>query len=398
MALTRGMTWLLLACLLTLTAVAGIRTPLLSEMGDELALAGGAVGAITSVFGLGRIVANLPAGWIADRYPPIVGVGIATTLMAAGSLSIAFAPGIVVLLIGVGAVGIASAMMNTTAMTTLTRGAAPGRRGQAMARYSTSLMTGQIIGPALAGIGAGVLSWRGTHLVASAVAVTLAVVALVYTLARRRAAEAVPGGGGATPGTALDPAGTGLPDMTRWQLAVVSSISFAVFFAMGALPQTLIPVIGAGELGLPVQVVGFALAASAVARILGATISGRIADRRSRRAALLPSLIVLAASSLLLVGPLSWGTWLAALLVFSLASSGVAIAGTLIGDLSAPERLGRRMGVYRTTGDVGLFLGPLCCGVLYELLGRGAAVVTIAGVVAVVTVLAYIALPRPRTI
>lgn len=394
MALTRGMTWLILAGLLILTAVAGIRSPVLAEMGADLALTGGALGAITAVFGLGRIVANLPAGWIADRYPPVAGITLAATLMAAGSLAVALAPGLPVLLAGVGAVGVASAMMNTTAMTSLTRAAPPGRRGQAMARYSASLMTGQIIGPAAAGIAAGLISWQWTHVGAAAIAVGFAVVAVVYALVRHSAARSVASSPPAPPAAATPDGG----DMTTAQLAVVSAISFAVFFAMGALPQTLIPLIGADELGLPVQLIGLALAVSAVARIVGATISGRIADRFSRRAALLPSLVLLAGSSLLLVGPLSWGTWLAALLVFSVASSGVAIAGAVIGDLSAPARLGRRMGAYRTTGDIGLFVGPLCCGLLYELAGRWAAVTAIAAVVGVVTVLAFIALPRHRTI
>lgn len=395
MGLTRGMTWLLLAGVLILTAVANIRSPLLPEIGSDLALAGGGLGAITSVFGLGRMIANIPAGWIIDRYPPVVGVTLAATLMAAGSGAVALAPNLPSLLAGVGAVGVASAVMNTTAMTGITRAAAPGRRGQAMARYSASLMTGQIIGPAAAGIAAGLLSWRWTHAAGAALAVAVAAIAITYILLRRTTPPTVAPSPAAPAVGAVRPDGA---DMTTAQLVVVSGISFAVFFAMAALPQTLIPLIGVDELGLPVQMVGFVLAISAVARILGATISGHIADRYSHRAAILPSLTVLAASSVVLIGPLSWVSWLAALLLFSVASSGVAIAGAVIADLSAPARLGHRMGVFRTTGDVGLFVGPLCCGFLYEIAGRWAAVSAIAAVIAVVTVLAFIGLPRRRTI
>lgn len=384
---------LIIALFLT-TAISSLRIPLLPEIGAQLDVGSGEIGVITAVFGFGRIITNIPAGRIADRLSPALSSLFAALFMTAGTTVIALAPGFAQLLVGIAITGSASAMMNTTAMTTLTRSAAPGKRGAAMATYSTSLMTGQIVGPALAGVSAAVLSWRITHGIGAGIALAIALTMLVLWLNDGRSRRAAASRSGSDLVAAGTPVDDSVPDMRRIHLVAVSSVSFAVFFSLSALPQTVLPLIAANELRLPVEQIGFAIGASAIARIIGARIAGRIADVYSRRAALIPSLILLAASPLLIALPLGWGGWLAALMLISLASSGAAIAGTVIGDLSRPARLGARMGIYRTLGDVGLLVGGLVCGLSYELGGRLPTALLAAGICAAATVLACIILPR----
>jgi MFS family permease len=58
------------------------------------------------------------------------------------------------------------------------------------------------------------------------------------------------------------------------------------------MPQTLIPVLGAEDLDLDAAAIGLALGLGGVARMLGAALTGVVSDRFSRRAALLPCLVL----------------------------------------------------------------------------------------------------------
>jgi MFS family permease len=82
--------------------------------------------------------------------------------------------------------------------------------------------------------------------------------------------------------------------------------------------------------------------------------------------------------SLLIPSP-TLATWLAALALLSLGSSGIAVAATIIADRVPAETVGRRLGTFRFTGDFGLLVGPAVCGLLYQHSGRAAAMlVTVA--------------------
>lgn len=87
-----------------------------------------------------------------------------------------------------------------------------------------------------------------------------------------------------------------------------------------------------------------------------------------------------------LVLPLTVPGWFVVSTLLSVASAGAAVAGAVIGDRSAPVLVGRRMGVFRTTGDVGLLAGPAVGALVHDQLGRPATGVLVGVVVALVAV------------
>ncbi|WP_150461432.1 MFS transporter [Nesterenkonia ebinurensis] len=381
----------IVGALFLLTAVAFMRTPLLPDMGEELQLSATQIGLIMTFFGLGRVVTNFPAGWLADRVSSSVLSLSSAALMAVGTYAVAFGQLLSVILVGVTVVGIASASMSTVAMTSLTREAPPNRRGQAMAIYSTSLMAGQMLGPALAGFAAAAFTWRVTHSVAASLAVVvLLTIAAIAWRSARRSATAVAAGGAAKP--------VEQPDLlTPWSMAAVCLIAFTVFFTMGGLLFTVAALIADEELGMSTVVIGLGLGLAGFARIVGANISGKIADSVSRRAAILPSLIVLAVSPLMFI-PLNTVTWFIGVTIFAFATSGVAIASTVIADRSPKRVLGRRMGLYRALGDLGLFMGPVTIAAVYEHTDRLWTMVVLAAVTVIVMALTTKALGNRTSI
>jgi DHA1 family multidrug resistance protein-like MFS transporter len=344
-----------------------MRAPLLPEIGRDLRVGAADLAFLTTAFAVGRLVMDLPAGRLADRLPPgrvLAGTGLgvavsAAVLGTAGTLAQALA--------AMFFLGVASSLTNTTGMTLFATSAPPERRGAAMAGFSMALMTGQTLGPAVGGLVAGLGGWRAAQGVAAAIGVGVMIVCLRPRAGRER------------PAATHGPSESGDAGLSRLQTAVLASVPFAVFFTLGALPQTLLPVIGSADLSLSASVIGLALGAGGIVRFAGSALAGAVSDRVSRKAALVPSLLVMAGAVAILAARPTIASWLTAIILLSIASSGIAVAATIIADNVPAGTVGRRLGTFRFTGDFGLLAGPAVTGLLYQHSGRAPAMLVTAG-------------------
>ena len=357
--------------------VAFSRVPLLPEIADDLSLSTQSVSMITVGFAIGRLIMDLPAGRIADRLHPLISMGVTGVGIALAAALIASAGTLAVAVVGSALLGLVSAQTNTSAMKAYATRGRRGARGRSMATYSTVLTTGQTLGPAFGGILAGLFGWRAAQGAGAAVGVVVVVICLVVwrrALARRRAEEIAAEAGEPPPAAAPDapPAAAGR-GLRRAELVALAGVSFAIFFTLGGVLQTLAPLIAADALGLGPAVIGAAIGLGGLTRVVGAFVTGRISDTVSRKAALIPGLAVTAAGCALLIPQPTRGTWVAAVLLVTFGSSGVAVAATMIADRVPAGTLGRHLGPYRFMGDVGLFAGPALGGLLAEHVGREAA-------------------------
>jgi MFS family permease len=361
-----------------------MRAPLLPEIGRDLRIGAADLAFLTTAFAVGRLVMDLPAGRLADGRPPArvlagTGLGVAISAALLGS-----ADTFTVALAGMFCLGLASSLTNTTGMTLFATGASAERRGASMAAFSMALMTGQTLGPAVGGIVAGLASWRAAQGVAVAIGIGVLVVCLLAPAGTATRREARGGG----------PEHDGL---SRVQALVLASVPFAVFFTLGALPQTLLPVIGSGDLELTPTVIGIALGVGGIVRFVGSAVTGRLSDQVSRKAALVPSLVVMAGSVAILAPPPTVATWLLTIVLLSIASSGIAVAATIIADQVPAATVGRRLGTFRFTGDLGLLAGPALTGLLYQHAGRASAMLLTAGVLAACAAATAFLVAEPTT-
>jgi MFS family permease len=361
-----------------------MRAPLLPEIGRDLEIGAADLAFLTTGFAVGRLAMDLPAGRVADRLAPgrtLAGSGLG---VAASALILGTAQTFLQALVGMFFLGAASSLTNTTGMTLFATSAPAARRGAAMAAFSMALMTGQTLGPGVGGMLGGLGGWRLAQAVAVAIGIGVTVACLLAPAGRRRAPEprAENDGGG--------------PGLTRVQAAALAAVPFAVFFTMGALPQTLIPVIGSDDLELSTSVIGLALAVGGAARFAGSAVAGAISDRVSRKAALIPSLLIMAGAVAILALPPTLTTWLLAIVLLSTASSGIAVAATIIADNVPAATVGRRLGAFRFTGDFGLLAGPAVTGLLYQHAGRAPAMLVTAAVVGATALAALLIVPGAR--
>ena len=373
------------SAVMVLTALAFFRVALLPEFGAELEMSTFQLGAVTTVFALGRLVADLPGGHFADRLPAGRLMAISSVGVAVGSLVLGLSGSPLPVYLSALLMGLASATTNATGMTYFSHAGGAEHRGTSMAIFSAGLLGGQALGPAVAGLVAAAAGWRFAMYLAAGVA---GVVSILIVAGARRSDH--------TPASAANrPARGGGGDAPRpVVMMVLQSVSFAVLLTLGAVPQTLVPLIGSDDLGLGAAAIGLALGAGGFARFVGTLVGGRLSDRLSRKAALVPGLLVQAAGVGLLAFPPTTATWLVAIVVMSLASYAIPVAATILGDLSDPARVGTQLGRFRFVGDLGLIVGPISISALYEGGGRAAAFVTVAAVLSVVGLLCLRVLPE----
>ncbi len=340
------------------------RIPLLPDIGSDLSLTAGEIGLLTTAFGLGRLLTDLPAGRLADAVVPTVGLTGAGLLLALSCAVLASAEAFAVALGASALIGCASALTNTTGMYVFATAADAHRRGASMAIYVTALMSGQMVGPALGGAIGSVAGWRPAIAVSAAIGAGVAAVCGVLWWR----AHAGPRPAVRTAHAHSDSAttATGPP---RRELFALALAPFATFFGMAGLTQTLIPLIGNGELDFSASAIGLAIGAGAALRFVSAWVAGVASDRLSRRVVLVPSLVLMAAGAAVLALASNVVTWGASILLVALGSSGVSVAAAAVADRVPAPELGRELGVFRLVGDLGLVLGPIVTGFIYQASG-----------------------------
>jgi MFS family permease len=372
---------------LVLTAIAFFRIALLPEFGRDLSMSTFQLGMLTTTFGIGRLVADLPGGYFADRIRARRLMAVSAGGVAVGSLILGLSVVVLGVYVAAFVLGISSATTNATGMTFFSNVGGAGHRGTSMAVFSAALLGGQAAGPAVAGLLSSAGGWRLTMFVATGAALAMAFV-LLATQSNQ------PSSTPASPARLSPPESRAGPPVAS--LAVLHTVSFAVFLTLGAVPQTLVPLIGADDLGLSTAAIGLALGLGGLGRFVGTILGGWLSDRISRKAALVPGLIGQAAGVALLALEPSLIAWLSAIVIMSLASFAVPVAATIVGDLTEPDQVGTRLGRFRFAGDIGLITGPLVVSALFEGVGRAAAFGFVALVLTVTAILSSRLLPDRR--
>lgn len=364
-----------------ITVAAFLRPPLLPEIGRDLRLSALGLGALGSVFAVGRLAADIPAGRLSDRIEPGRMMMIAATLVAAGSLLLSASPTALIAYGSVLVLGAGSTWTLTTAQAYFAN-APRARRGAAMSVFAGALLTGQAIGPVVGGGIGSFFDWR----VAMAAG---AVIALVVTIPFFWIHGDSPSGHVAR--------GEGASDVDHATPLVLGIIYLlpAVQFSIGAaMIQTVIPIVADLELGLSVGIVGAALGIGGVARLAAALVAGRVMDRSGRRPALIPGLALQVAG----VGLFTFWSgivsmWISIVLV-SFGSISVNVGTAMLADLSEGGRLGPRLGAFRLTGDAAFLVAPALAGWLLDTNGRMAATTPLLALTAAVLIGAILWVPE----
>ncbi len=176
--------------------------------------------------------------------------------------------------------------------------------------------------------------------------------------------------------------------------AGVFAVTFAGLVAVGAVLPVL-PRYVHGPLDAGNVAVGVVIGSYAVTGLLLRPFSGRLADRRGRKPAVLLGSAVVAAAGFLYLLPLGVPGLIAARLLLGAGEGTVFTAGSAwIVDIAPPERRGRVIGLYGLAVWSGLSVGPLVGELLLNASGY-TAVWIFAGAAPLVGAIVALRLPDP---
>ena len=322
-----------------------VLSPILSDVADDFGVSVAAAGQLRILAAPLAVAAALVAGRMLTRYSPRALLGVASALVAVGSIASAAAPSFALLAVAQVPLWIGIATILTAGIAATASWSAPERRTRVVARALAGPPTAWILGMPVIGVVAEV-QWRLAFLALPLPAALLALLAVVSR----------------PPDLPISAAATSLrgllrrADARRWALGelLANSAWAGTLVFSGALLTE--------EYGMSTTATGVALAAVAVAYLVGNQRAGRLAAERARWTMLAASI------GAAVVVTANWAyTPAVAVTLVLFATSGAlvatrTVAGTVYGFTVAGD-LGREVGTVRAvTTQLGYLIGALVGG------------------------------------
>ena len=352
------------------------------------------VGFVITAFGLGRLVMDIPTGWLGDRLGRrpffIVGVGLVVIASLVAATSNDFA----VLVAARFVQGAGSAVFSTTAFSAVIDLSTERDRARAMSTYHGALYIGAAFGPVIGGLIADRFGFRAPFVaMAGAALVTLIWVVRAMPETRRAAVSETVYVSEAVAQRRHEPWWTGL--------AALSMLNIVFMAVRSGAGSTGVPLVSNQRFGLTPGEIGRLLGLSIVVNLAFLGLAGRFLTARTILLLLIVSTLVAALGMWLYVAAGDLAMFIAATVLFAAGTGlGVPIPPTYAAGRATAGSHGLSAGIFRTSVDLGQSLGPLAASVALAMRGPaflfGAGGLLMIGAAAAFVPLSGLR-PRPRT-
>jgi MFS family permease len=314
-------------------------------------------GVVVSIFAVGRLMMDIPAGVLADRLGRKQTMIPGLVILSLGSGLTGFANDIVTLLLARLLAGAGAAFYMTAAFVWLAEVGGSERRGRLMGILSTFTFSGFAVGPVFGGFIAAAYGLSAPFY-SYAVITILAIIPTMLLSPPPR----MP--------TAPKPMGQGFKEIAslfrRRSFILVATGALVLTLLRGGVQQTLLPLYFGLNLGLNEAEIGIILGAIALTRPIIPAPAGLLSDRIGRKPLMMAALIgggltaamyphLTAITALIGVGVI-YGLFTAA-----------APMSAYMADVVPGKKLGPAMGVFRVTQDIGLIAGPVISSVVAQI-------------------------------
>lgn len=343
----------------------GAMVPSLPLYANSFGVSASAIGLAVAAYGLARFVAILPGGQLADRWGrrPVLAVG--GLISAVGSFWCADAHSFVEFILARLVAGAGAGIILTIGQIVLADISSPDRRGRNIATYQAAFLLGFGVGPFPGGLAAGAYGLAAPFVMTGAASLLTAAIAWFLVSETRFARTSLV----ASDKTAEIP-------FVRQMLRLLSHRGFllvSLISLMNAVVRTgglfaLIPLLVTATLGLSVAEIGFAMMVSGICGFLAAYPAGWLADQIGRKAVIVPSTVLTGMSMVLFCYAPSYAWFMAASIVWSVATSISSSApAAYVADTAPAGMNASAMTAFRMTADAGYVLGPPGLGLLADL-------------------------------
>ena len=361
----------------------GVVSPVLPLYAKEFGVSATMVGLTLTVFALARLIVNIPAGLIADRFGRrvlLVGGPVITSIGMFGSGQ---ADDIWELLVWRFIAGGGSAFFMSGAMIYLIDIAPPALRTRYVATNQWALSLGVALGPGVGGLVGEAYGLAAPFYVVGALGILTAFYAAI------RLPE--------TRGTIDDEVDSSAQPISAWtflvsrQFLLVAFVSATIFMVRAGTRGTLMPLHADGVLGWGPSEIGIVFMATGLLTLFTLMPSAWAADAIGRRNVMCFSGVVAGLGAVMIGTFTSSLGFVAGAAVMSLGTgtSGPAPAA-YVADIAPPGKRGLAIAMYRSAGDVGFLAAPPLLGLLSEATSLSTALIVSGIIVAVSGVLFFV--------
>ena len=382
----RGVSLLCVVVALNSAGMGAISPVLPLFMEREYGVSAAEIGITIGLFGFGRLVTSLPAGYLAQRYgrKGVLGLGAAINVVGAAMVSVSFS---YAWLTGWRFVsGFGGSIFLTVATIYLRDEATPETRGRLLSLQELSILAGQTLGPLAGGFLADIFGLRfPLYVQAALMAVSLLVIVGALPESRwreeaeargdtrrREASAGVVSASGREQRTG-EPAGRQRGAM--WRLIFSPAFIFVGLFALMIVANrqgarfSVMPLFG-GEKGFEPDALGLWISITHFPQFFTTLASGYLSDRFGRKTPIIPSiaLICLGIATFVWAGNL-WQLLLSGVLLGLGEGLGSPASTVFFADIAPPGMEGVTIGLLRTFGGVGTIIGALALGAIADVAG-----------------------------
>ena len=344
----------------------GIIAPILPLYARSFGVGYADAGLLISSFAFTRLIFDLFAGPIVDRYGERAVATSGLMFVAVSSVLTGLAPNFPLAVVFRGAGGAGSSVLFAALYSYLLKVVPKHRMARTLGVFYGSFNIGFIAGGPIGGVIAHLLGLASPLFFYAGLCTLSGLLYLrLVSDPKRPAGSDAPDDTDKTDGVSFGRrTWSTVRELLRSRVFVTTVVlNMAFFWVIAGGYDTLIPLFGQSALHMSTVGIGGVLAVATGAEFLLLYPAGTIADRFGRRALLLPSLTWLAAM-LVITG------WSGSVLVFGLmggllgiGSGSVAVApAAMLSDVVPERRSGVAVGVFRFFGDLGFVFGPLVAG------------------------------------
>lgn len=335
------------------------------------------IGAIVAGYAIGRVITDIPSGFLTDRIGISKTMKIGLGIQIVSSIFAGIAPNYWILFLMRVTEGIGSSIYVNAAVTYVLLSNQSSRRGTVMGIYQSIMMTGITIGPMFGAFIASTYGLNASYFAYAAVLVVAMII--VFFIQHKGKFHLITNS--ADNNYNLDSESFGIIRNISIYINSASLATFGFAFLRSGIYTMAIPLFAYENLHLSVVSVGFIFTLASVANLLASFFSGKLTDRYGMKWPLIISILV--ASFIIIIIPFTTLMIQMLILVIILGiTSGffgqsVAWAAEKVEEkvkksinsnnknsnyLHTSSFVTKGIGFNRMIGDAGLILGPLIVG------------------------------------
>ena len=335
-------------------------SPILPQYALSFSIPVALVGWAVSAFALARVVTDIPAGILADRFgrKRTMISGLVLIILSSIAAGTASNYGWLILARIVGGVG--SALYMISATTWVAQITAGKSRGRYMSLYTGLIFAGTAFGPTIGGYTAARFGLQAPFFAWAA----LGTAGLLATIPLKEPADS----------SQRTRSKMRMEDilsiLSNRPFMLVNCAVLGLFFLRAGVRSTLVPLYASLNLGLSEERIGILLTVAAVATAAVTFPSGWLSDRVGRKKPIMACLFLSGIAVLLIPSQESLAGLMGIMAFYGLATGLQGSIAAWPADVAPKGRLGTSMGVYRIMGDIGMFLGPITASYVADYTGN----------------------------